>query len=100
MCTCMCIHTQEYGYIKTKTNNLPQMSNMTAACVAVVVDYAFPCFREDPLPISNFSPRMQRAFAFFTGRYYNLKIRRRTCRFYHLKLQDIFTVISCGYFVN
>ena len=29
MCTSMCIHTQTHGYMKTKTNNFPEMSNMT-----------------------------------------------------------------------
>ena len=27
--TSMCIHTQAHGYLKIKTNNLPEMSNMT-----------------------------------------------------------------------
>ena len=29
MCTSMCIHTQKQGYMKTQTNNLPEMSNVT-----------------------------------------------------------------------
>jgi len=30
----MCIHTQAHGHMKTKTNSLPQMSNMTSKNVS------------------------------------------------------------------
>jgi len=34
MCTSMCIHTQAHGYMETKTNNLPEIANMTLEYVS------------------------------------------------------------------